>query len=189
MHGVRTVVAGSFGKVGWLVPLMLVWIGWRNLRDPERNGPAGRQVVGWVALALGLLGVVHIAAGNPQPVAGDAGDLQTGGGAVGYVVSSLLLDLLRTPYVVVPLLLLLSRLRRPGDHRDAGLPGPGEARGPPRPPPGATPPGEDESDLPTPPLRSRRPGLDDHRPRHGRPGLRQPGPLRPRAPQAQAGSR
>ena len=161
MHAVDTVVAGSFGKVGWLVPLMLVWIGWRNLRDPETNGPAGRQVVGWVALAFGVLGVVQIAAGNPQPVAGDASDLQSGGGAIGYVVSSLLLDLLRTPYVVVPLLLLLSafgilvitstpvyqvpvKLRA---LRDRLL--------------GRTPVGEDESDLPTQPVRSRRVPTDD----------------------------
>jgi S-DNA-T family DNA segregation ATPase FtsK/SpoIIIE len=108
MEGVRTVVAGSVGKVGWLVPLMLVWIGWRNMRDPESNGPAGRQVVGWVALGFGVLGTVHIAAGNPAPVNGDSSDLQDAGGAIGYVVSSLLLDLLRTAYVVVPLLLLLA---------------------------------------------------------------------------------
>ncbi len=108
MAGVRTVVAGSVGKVGWLVPLMLVWVGWRTMRDPESNGPAGRQVVGWIALAFGLLGTVHIAAGNPAPVNGDSSDLQDAGGAIGYVVSSLLLDLLRTSYVVVPLLLLLA---------------------------------------------------------------------------------
>ncbi|MGA8248284.1 MAG: DNA translocase FtsK 4TM domain-containing protein, partial [Nocardioides sp.] len=108
MHGVHTVVAGSVGKVGWLVPLILVWVGWRNMRDPETNGPAGRQVVGWVALGFGVLGLVHIAAGNPRPVAGDATDLQSAGGAIGYVVSSLLLDLLRTAYVVVSLLVLLA---------------------------------------------------------------------------------
>jgi DNA segregation ATPase FtsK/SpoIIIE, S-DNA-T family len=108
MAGVRTVVAGSVGKVGWLVPLMLVWAGWRTMRDPAGAGPAGRQVVGWVALGLGLLGTVHIAAGNPAPVNGDSSDLQDAGGAIGYVVSSLLLDLLRTAYVVVPLLLLLA---------------------------------------------------------------------------------
>jgi S-DNA-T family DNA segregation ATPase FtsK/SpoIIIE len=108
MHGVRTIVAGSVGRVGWLVPLMLVWVGWRNMRDPESNGPAGRQVVGWVALGFGVLGTVHIAAGNPAPVNGDSSDLQDAGGAIGYVVSSLLLDLLRTAYVVVPLLLLLA---------------------------------------------------------------------------------
>ena len=174
MHAVRTVVAGSFGKVGWLVPLMLVWIGWRTLRDPETNGPAGRQVVGWVALAFGVLGVVQIAAGNPQPVAGDASDLQSGGGAVGYVVSSLLLDLLRTPYVVVPLLLLLSafgilvitatpvyqvpvKLRA---LRDRLL--------------GRTPVGEGESDLPTQPLRSRGVPLDQIDPDMGDPAYDSP---------------
>jgi S-DNA-T family DNA segregation ATPase FtsK/SpoIIIE len=108
MGGVRVAVTGCVGKVGWLLPLMLVVLGWRNLRNPVHNGPAGRQVVGWSALGLGLLGIVHIAEGNPQPVSGDAGPLREGGGAVGYVISSLLLDLLRTPYVVVPVLLLLS---------------------------------------------------------------------------------
>ena len=151
MDAVRTVVAGSVGKVGWLVPLMLVWVGWRTMRDPESNGPAGRQVVGWVALAFGVLGIVQIAAGNPQPVNGDASDLQGAGGAIGYVVSSLLLDLLRTPYVVVPLLLLLSAFGilvitatpvyqvpvRLAALRDRLL--------------GRTPAGEDESDLPTQP--------------------------------------
>ena len=108
MDVARTIVSGSVGKVGWLVPLMLVLIGWRNMRDPEHNGPAGRQVVGWASLAFGVLGIVHIAAGNPQPALGDTTSLRTAGGAVGYVVSSLLLDLLRTSYVVVPLLALLS---------------------------------------------------------------------------------
>jgi S-DNA-T family DNA segregation ATPase FtsK/SpoIIIE len=107
MGWVRVAVTGCVGKVGWLVPLMLVVVGWRNLRDPLHNGPAGRQVVGWSALGLGLLGIVHVAEGDPQPVSGDAGPLREGGGAIGYVVSSLLLDLLRTPYVVVPVLLLL----------------------------------------------------------------------------------
>jgi S-DNA-T family DNA segregation ATPase FtsK/SpoIIIE len=174
LHALRTVVAGSFGKVGWLVPLMLVWIGWRNMRDPETNGPAGRQVVGWVALAFGVLGVVHIAAGNPQPVAGDATDLQSGGGAVGYVVSSLLLDLLRTPYVVVPLLLLLSAFGvlvvtatpvyqvpvKLAAARDRLL--------------GRTPAGDEESDLPTQPVRSRRPVLDDIDPDMGDPAYDTP---------------
>ncbi len=103
----RTAVAGSVGKVGWLVPLALVYVGWRTMRDPIRNGPAGRQVIGWTALSFGLLGLVHIANGSPQPVAGDASELQGAGGAVGFVVSSLLLDLLRSAYVVVPLLVLL----------------------------------------------------------------------------------
>ena len=106
MELARTLVTGSVGQVGWLVPLALVVAAWRVMRDPVRNGPAGRQVIGWSALALGVLGIVHVAAGDPQPLAGDTSPLRQGGGAVGYVVASLLLDLLRTPFVVVPVLLL-----------------------------------------------------------------------------------
>ena len=72
MGAVRVAVTGTVGKVGWLVPLALVVAAWRNLRDPVHNGPAGRQVVGWMSLALGVLGVVHIANGSPQPVSGAA---------------------------------------------------------------------------------------------------------------------
>ncbi len=107
MEVTRTIAAGSVGKVGWFLPLVLVLIGWRNMRDPVRNGPAGRQVIGWAALAFCVLGIVHIGNGNPQPVSGDTDPLETAGGAVGFVVSNLLLDLMRTPYVVVPLLVLL----------------------------------------------------------------------------------
>ncbi|GGO75313.1 DNA translocase FtsK [Nocardioides deserti] len=108
MEVARTAVSGTVGKVGWFVPMAVAYAGVRTMRDPVRNGPAGRQVIGWTALAFGVLGIVHIANGNPQPVAGDASDLQGAGGAVGFVVSSLLLDLLRTAYVVVPLLLLVA---------------------------------------------------------------------------------
>ena len=101
-------VVGTVGKVGWLVPIALVWAGWRIMRDPVGSGPAGRQAIGWSALVLGALGIVHVAAGNPQPVSGDTSPLREGGGAIGYVVASLLLDLLRSTYVVVPLLLMIS---------------------------------------------------------------------------------
>ena len=104
----RTVVNGSVGLLGWLVPLLLVYVAWRNLRNPEVNGPAGRQAIGWGALIFGVLGVIHIAEGMPRPGHGSSDALQQAGGAIGFLVSSLLLDLLRTPYVVVPLLLLLS---------------------------------------------------------------------------------
>ncbi|MDQ4053185.1 MAG: FtsK/SpoIIIE domain-containing protein, partial [Actinomycetota bacterium] len=104
----RNIVTGSVGKIGWLVPLMIVLAGWRVMRDPVHNGPAGRQIIGWTAFAFGILGIVHIANGSPEPVMGDTSPLREGGGAIGFVVSSLLLDLLRSAYVVVPLLLLLS---------------------------------------------------------------------------------
>ncbi len=108
MEFVRTVVAGTVGKVGWLVPFLVLLAAWRVMRDPVSNGPVGRQVIGWAAFSFGLLGIVHIANGSPQPVSGDTSPLRDGGGAVGYVVSALLLDLLRSPAVVVPLLVLLA---------------------------------------------------------------------------------
>jgi DNA segregation ATPase FtsK/SpoIIIE, S-DNA-T family len=104
----RTIVQGSVGKIGFLVPLALLYMGWRTLRNPDHTGPAGRQVIGWAALSFGILGIVQIAAGDPQPEMGDTSELRTAGGAVGYVVASLLLDLLRSPVVVVPLLALLA---------------------------------------------------------------------------------
>jgi len=104
----RTIVTGSVGLVGWFVPLLLALVAWRNMRDPEANGPAGRQVIGWTALLFGVLGLVHVAHGAPRPVDGDVSELQAAGGAIGFVVASLLLDLLQTPFVVVPLLILLA---------------------------------------------------------------------------------
>ena len=108
MDAARTVVEGSVGKVGFLVPLALLFVGWRTMRDPEQTGPVGRQVIGWACLTFGILGIVQIAEGNPQPVMGDTSDLRSAGGAIGYVVASLLLDLLRSEFVVVPLLALLA---------------------------------------------------------------------------------
>ena len=106
-NGIRTVVSGSVGLVGWAVPLMLLLAAVRTLRHPDRNGPAGRQVIGWTAVLLGVLGLVHIANGLPRPSNPADVPLQDAGGAVGYVVSSVLSDLL-TQYVAAPLLVLLS---------------------------------------------------------------------------------
>src|SRR4051794_14716438 len=104
----RTVVNGSVGLLGWFVPLLLCFIAWRNLRNRESNGPVGRQVIGWAALLFGVLGLVHIANGMPRPHRGDTEALQQAGGAIGFVISSLFMDLLRSTLVVVPLLVLLA---------------------------------------------------------------------------------
>ena len=106
--GTRAMVNGSVGLLGWFVPFLLCFIAWRNLRDPEANGPAGRQVIGWSAFLFGLLGIVHIANGSPAPKHGDTEAIQQAGGALGFVTSKLLTDLLQTVYLVVPLLVLLA---------------------------------------------------------------------------------
>ena len=180
MEFARSVTAGAVGKVGWFVPLFLVYAGWRTLRDPERNGPAGRQVIGWTAFALGLLGIVHIANGNPQPVLGDATNLQEAGGAVGYVTSSLLLDLMQTPYVVVPLLALLAVFGVLIITATPGLPGPGPAGRAARPGAGPLARRPDEAaagaDDTTTPMRTRRRSMldDDVDPEMGDPAYDSP---------------
>ena len=105
---VRAVVAGSVGLMAWFVPLALVFVAWRNLRDPDRNGPPGRQAIGWVTFSFGVLGVVHIANGSPRPELGDTRPLQQAGGALGFVISKLLMDLIQNAAVVVSLLVLLA---------------------------------------------------------------------------------
>ncbi len=77
---------------------------WRTLRRPDRNGPAGRQVIGWTAIMFGLLGLINIARGLPETNAPER--LRAAGGIIGYISSSLLADLLSV-YVAVPLLVLL----------------------------------------------------------------------------------
>jgi S-DNA-T family DNA segregation ATPase FtsK/SpoIIIE len=103
---IRTIVSGTVGAAAVVVPILLVLLAWRTLRQPERNGPGGRQLVGWTALALGLLGLVHIGAGMPRAVDGEAA-MQSAGGAIGFVASTVLADLL-TVWVAAPLLVLLS---------------------------------------------------------------------------------
>ncbi|MDN5727801.1 MAG: DNA translocase FtsK 4TM domain-containing protein, partial [Propionibacteriales bacterium] len=99
--GVRTI----FGALSYTVPLLIMVMAWRTLRQPSANGSGGRQVVGWSALVLGLLGLINIAKGLPRPE--DVAALREAGGILGFISSSLLSDLL-TNFVAVPLLVLLA---------------------------------------------------------------------------------
>jgi DNA segregation ATPase FtsK/SpoIIIE, S-DNA-T family len=97
-------VASAIGTLSYVAPILLILMGWRTLRHPDRNGPIGRQVIGWSAFLLGLLGLINIARGLPRT--NDPERLRDAGGIIGYISSSLLSDLL-TAYVAVPLLILL----------------------------------------------------------------------------------
>ena len=100
------VFLGAFGSAAWTVPLLLGLLAWRFLRHPERNAQTGRMVIGWTCLLLGGLGLVHIAAGTPQPSAG-ADAMRAGGGLIGFFVSAPLVAAL-TPWIAAPLLALVS---------------------------------------------------------------------------------
>jgi S-DNA-T family DNA segregation ATPase FtsK/SpoIIIE len=103
----RDITAGSVGILAWAVPILLVVIAWRTLRHPDRNGPAGRQVIGWSAICGGVLGLVHLAHGVPRPGDADPDAIREAGGAVGFLFSAIPSDLLKSPYVVAPLLVLV----------------------------------------------------------------------------------
>ena len=97
-------VTSTIGTLSYAAPILLALMAWRTLRHPDRNGPIGRQVIGWSAFLLGLLGLINIARGLPRT--NDPERLRDAGGIIGYISSSLLSDLL-TVYVAVPLLILL----------------------------------------------------------------------------------
>jgi DNA segregation ATPase FtsK/SpoIIIE, S-DNA-T family len=97
-------VANVIGALSYLAPVLLALMAWRTLRHPDRNGPIGRQLVGWTAVMFGLLGLINIARGLPETNHPER--LRAAGGVIGYISSSLLADLLSV-YVAVPLLVLL----------------------------------------------------------------------------------
>jgi DNA segregation ATPase FtsK/SpoIIIE, S-DNA-T family len=101
---IHVAVANVIGALSYLAPVLLILMAWRTLRHPARNGPVGRQVVGWTAVIFGLLGLINIARGLPET--NEPERLRTAGGIIGYISSSLLADLLSV-YVAVPLLILL----------------------------------------------------------------------------------
>ncbi len=99
-------VRGSFGSGAWTVPILLGLLAWRLLRHPDRNADTARMVIGWTALLIGALGLIHIANGTPRPSAG-ASAMRAAGGIIGYAASGPLVAAV-TPWVAAPLLALVT---------------------------------------------------------------------------------
>ena len=90
---------GLLGRGAMVLPAVLAFAGVHVLRHPVSQGSRGRLLVGWTTLSLGALGVLHIVRGD-LPRADK-------GGVVGFVLGDPLEHLL-TPYIAVPVLLLLA---------------------------------------------------------------------------------
>jgi S-DNA-T family DNA segregation ATPase FtsK/SpoIIIE len=102
---VRSITAGSVGVLAYTLPLLVLWLAARLLRDPQKlSASGGRVLAGSALVGVGLLGLVHVAAGLPRPVDGPE-QMRAAGGSVGYISSSLLADLL-TVYIAVPVLVM-----------------------------------------------------------------------------------
>jgi S-DNA-T family DNA segregation ATPase FtsK/SpoIIIE len=105
-RGLYYAVSGAVGSLAFSIPLLFALLAWRFMRHPDRNKETERAVIGWIALLVGLLGLIHIAKGTPYPSAGAAA-IRTGGGIIGFAVSAPLVKLL-TSWVATPILGLLS---------------------------------------------------------------------------------
>jgi len=99
------VVRGAVGSGAVVVPVLLVALAWRTLRHPDRASASGRIVIGWGAVTLGVLGLLHIAHGSPDPSLG-ATAVRQAGGTIGFMVAAPLESGL-TVWLTVPLLSLL----------------------------------------------------------------------------------
>ncbi len=103
-NAIKIAISSVIGTLSYVAPIFLLGMAWRTMRHPDHNGPGGRQLVGWSAVCIGLLGLINIAQGLPRT--NDPQALRQAGGIIGYIASSLLSDLLSV-YVAVPLLVLL----------------------------------------------------------------------------------
>jgi len=105
-RAIHAVAVDAVGSLSWVFPVLALLLAWRFLRHPDRNSETVRAAIGWTALLLGVLGMIHIAKGTPHPSDG-ARAIHLGGGYVGYAVSGPLAAAV-TPWVAAPLLALLS---------------------------------------------------------------------------------
>jgi S-DNA-T family DNA segregation ATPase FtsK/SpoIIIE len=84
---IHAVVAGTLGRIGYSVPLVLLLFGLYFLRGPRDEGVTNRLVVGTVVLTFAACGLAHLADGIPNPTDGADG-MRAAGGIVGFLASS-----------------------------------------------------------------------------------------------------
>ena len=88
------------------LPLFGVGAAWRLVRAPSDPASRGRVIIGWSAIAFGVLGLIHLAHGVPDFSRGEAA-ISRAGGLAGFVASAPLASAL-TGFVAAPLLALLA---------------------------------------------------------------------------------
>ncbi|MCG2801059.1 MAG: DNA translocase FtsK [Cellulomonas sp.] len=79
-------VAGAFGVLGTVLPLVLAWFAVRLMRHPERTAANGRIGIGITAVAVAVAGLVHL--GRDRPGTDDWPALRAAGGIVGWVAGT-----------------------------------------------------------------------------------------------------
>ncbi|MFJ9553020.1 DNA translocase FtsK [Nocardiopsis sp. NPDC101807] len=103
----RMIVTGGFGTFSPILPLLFLPVSVKLMRTPGsgREGDGGRLFIGTVSIMLGLLGLIHIANGLPEPSDGLEA-LQGSGGLIGFVAAGPLSAVV-TPWLTGVLLALV----------------------------------------------------------------------------------
>ncbi|HVX68808.1 MAG TPA: DNA translocase FtsK 4TM domain-containing protein [Mycobacteriales bacterium] len=103
-HDLTIVLRTLIGSGVMLLPIALAAASWRLLRRPAApDTPRGRVAIGWIAVTVGLLGILDLAHGDPSKEAARRG----AGGLVGVLAGSPLGSAL-TSYLAVPILALVA---------------------------------------------------------------------------------
>ena len=102
---VHAVVAGTFGRIAYVMPIALLLFGVRLLRAPENQASTNRITIGTTVVTFAAAGLVHISAGLPSPPDG-ALKMRNAGGIIGFLASSPIVAAIKTAGAV-PLLLLV----------------------------------------------------------------------------------
>ncbi|HVS68137.1 MAG TPA: DNA translocase FtsK 4TM domain-containing protein [Mycobacteriales bacterium] len=102
-HDLTIALRTLIGSGVMVLPLALAVASWRLLRRPAPpDTPRGRVVIGWIAVTVGLLGILDLAHGDPSHGAARRG----AGGLIGVLAGSPLGGAL-TPYLAVPVLVMV----------------------------------------------------------------------------------
>ncbi|CAN7391321.1 DNA translocase FtsK 4TM domain-containing protein [Knoellia sp. LjRoot47] len=101
----HAVVAGTFGRVGYALPIVLLLFGLHLWRTPREHPATNRMTIGTAILAFASCGIAHVAAGIPEPPAGADG-MRAAGGIIGFLASSPL-EAAVSIYGTIPLLILI----------------------------------------------------------------------------------
>ena len=102
---VHAIVGGTFGRIGYAVPLVLLAFGIRLLRAPQNTAATNRLVVGTLALTFSACGIAHLADGIPTPPQGPEA-MRAAGGILGFLASSPIASAVSAAGALVLLLLL-----------------------------------------------------------------------------------
>ncbi|UZN04890.1 FtsK/SpoIIIE family DNA translocase [Cellulomonas sp. S1-8] len=91
---IHNIVAGTFGVVGVAVPVVLLGLGVRLMRHPDRVQANSRIGIGLTAITVAVCGIVHLTQGLPGTQ--DMAAVRVAGGIVGFGIGTPLATLLTT---------------------------------------------------------------------------------------------